>query len=173
MAASKLRMERMYDRHAGAVHALAVRLSGFNEADALDMMQETFYRAFRALSWFRGESRELAWLRRICLNIARERWRRDQVYRHKVEPLVSERWYEGRGSDAEEKLTREVLLEALNQLPAQMREVVVLRHLEGLAPKEIARELRIAEGTVRSRLCRARRELMVALGFGQGEQDDL
>lgn len=166
-------MERMYYRHAGAVHALAMRLCGFNEAEAVDLMQETFYRAFRAIPWFRGETRELAWLRRICLNMARERWRRFEVYRSKVEPRIAECWYKGRGSDAEESLTREVIIEALMKLPGHMREVVVLRHLEGLTPKEIAHELRIAEGTVRSRLCRARRELMLLLDLGQGGRNEL
>ena len=143
-------------------YALALRLVG-NEHDARDVLQETYLRAFRKLGKFRGDSGFGSWLHRITVNcsatLITKRRRSSHVELDEdieVPETRSERDPETAAGTADD---RERLVEALADLPDQMRMVVVLRDVYDLAHEEIARELGISQTAAKVRLHRARRRL--------------
>jgi RNA polymerase sigma-70 factor (ECF subfamily) len=119
-------------------------------AEAENVLQEAYARAFVRWSRVRGYDRPEAWVRRVAINLAvmvdrSLRRRARALLRLGPPPLVPE-------------LSPEAidLHDALRALPLGQRQVIVLHHLVGLPVEEIARELRLAPGTVRSRLARGR-----------------
>ena len=136
-----------------------------NEADAEDVVQDAYVRAFRFFSSLRGEDAR-AWL----LTIVRNTWYGRFAQRSSQGLTVVDLESENRpdeGLDAEAQLIRQETVErvrhALEALPADFREVLVLRELEGLSYKEIAAVVGIPIGTVMSRIARARERLLVVL----------
>lgn len=153
----------LYDLFHRRVYRLAARMVG--ESDAADLTQDVFLRVFQKIDQFRGDSRFETWLHRItvneCLQLLRRRGKRDEK-RLLSEPRVN--------SDRPgESLERQDLLEqALAQLDPDVRSVFLLRELEGMDYAEIAEAAQIPEGTVGSRLNRARRrmrEILTELGW--------
>ena len=132
-----------------------------HEADAKDLVQETFLQATRAVSRFRGQSSVYTWLHGILLNLTRH-YHRDRK-RSLFEPVSpeSERLVESPPafSQADVNTSGSALREALTKLSDVHREVVVLRYYENLRIGEIAANLGVAEGTVKSRLHYALEEL--------------
>lgn len=151
----------LVDRHAGRLYRFAYSLVG-NEADAEDIVQETFVAAFRHLRSFRAEASVKTWLTRIVVKQAAKchRWRK----RHRTLPIEAA---EGINEDKNHSGYSEQRLEAmemLNSLPAKFREIIVLRELEGYSYDEIADILGTPRGTVESRLFRARKILKDRFG---------
>ena len=149
-------------RHQSRVFNLARALTG-SDADADDLAQETFVRAFRSLGSFRGESRFQTWLYRIAINQVRTHLRRRALF-----GWFSTAREEGPGAldrlaaagDAEaDLLRRDAIDRALARLPADQRTAVTLRDLEGLEYKEIAEVTGTPVGTVMSRIARGREKL--------------
>lgn len=162
--------ETLVTRHQHRVHRLAARLTR-SDADAQDVLQETFLAAYRKLGSFRGESRFSTWLCRIATNAARMLRRRQG--RRRTEPLddyLPKFDADGRhaatpaelevASRADEMLDRKALAararEGLDRLPDTYREVFVLRDLEEMTSEEVAGLLGISAATVRQRAHRAR-----------------
>ena len=119
-------------------------------AEAENVLQEAYARAFVRWSRVRGYDRPEAWVRRVAINLAAMadrslRRRARALLRLGPPPLVPE-------------LSPELLdlRDALAALPLGQRQVIVLHHLVGLPVEEVARELRLATGTVKSRLARGR-----------------
>jgi RNA polymerase sigma-70 factor (ECF subfamily) len=152
--------------HAAAIVNLARAMTG-SDADADDLAQETFVRAWRGFSRFRGESSVRTWLHGIALNVIRthraKRSRAGQLFN-----VFSRRDAEGEdplermaaAGDLERELaTRDALDRALATLPADLRETLVLRDVQGLDYREISAVLGVPIGTVESRICRARQRL--------------
>ena len=147
------------------VYNLALRLCG-NRDDAFDLAQESFFRAWRSLSGFQFESSFSTWLFRLCSNICldwlRAKKRRPTVSLTSVDDEGEESQLElpDPGKSPEELLLaaeeREALARAMNQLPVEYREILTLRAIHDLSYTEIAEILKIKEGTVKSRLSRAR-----------------
>lgn len=125
-----------------------------HEADAKDLVQETFLQATRSASQFRGQSSVYTWLHGILLNLTRH-YHRDRK-RAVFEPVApeSEQLVESAPvfSQADVSASASALREALAKLSNVHREVVVLRYFENLKINEIATTLGIAQGTVKSRL---------------------
>jgi RNA polymerase sigma-70 factor (ECF subfamily) len=147
--------ERLVEAHAPRLYALAVRLLG-SHADADDALQETLIRAWTALPRFRGEAQLSTWLYRIALNAVhdvRTRARPDSEL-----PEVAET----RDRFEQAELGAE-LQAALAGLSDDYRAAVVLYDVVGASYLEIAELLGVAEGTVKSRIFRGRRELAAAL----------
>lgn len=158
------RLGRLFDTHHPRLYRLARRLTRTTE-DARDLVQEAFLRAARhAKSIPAGTSSEEAWLVRILINLARDRWRQAEV-RRKGSGTVLEGLRQS--SDPEPALiARSVVWQALDQLPPRRRAIVVLYELEGSTIPAIARLLGVAAVTVRWHLSVGRRELAAAVSKG-------
>jgi RNA polymerase sigma-70 factor (ECF subfamily) len=162
------RFETVVLPHLDAAYTLARYLTR-DADDAQDIVQEASLRAFRYFAGFRGsESGEgRAWLLTIVRNTART-WR-ERNRRHAEATEFDEKLHsEGIADDHPEasvvrKSESEALREAIDRLPLEFREVIVLRELEGLSYKEISDVAGVPVGTVMSRLSRARRRLEEAL----------
>jgi RNA polymerase sigma-70 factor (sigma-E family) len=143
------------DFYAGSYHRLLGQLFAVTGdlAEAENLLQEAYARAFVRWSRVRGYDRPEAWVRRVALNLAAMadrslRRRARALLRLGPPPVVPE--------FSPELLD---LRDALAALPLGQRQVIVLHHLVGLPVEEVARELRLATGTVKSRLARGRAAL--------------
>ena len=147
----------LIDRHAGRLYGVARTLTG-SDADAEDVVQETFAGACEAAGRFRGESSVKTWLTKILVRRAAKarrsgrRWSLNFLAQSAPPAPASEA--PTRGVDSRMDVT-----EMLARLSPEHREVLVLRELQGLSYEEIAAALGVPRGTVESRLHRARREL--------------
>ena len=158
--------------HMDAAHNLAKWLLR-NEQDAQDVVQEAYLRAFKSFAGFHG-SNGRAWLLTIVRNTSYTLLKK----KHAVDlttPFDEE--IHGTGSDPASPATilehsedAELIREAMDQLPAEFREIVVLRHQEGLSYKEIGDIAQIPPGTVMSRLARARGKLKEYLAARIGRE---
>ncbi len=161
-----LGFEQIVRHYSGMVFALAARLVG--PADAEDVVQETFLRAWHGLERFRGDSSLKTWLYAIALNRARARHGALARLRAVLtpgrtrgdEPFASLDDATDPALSPEENAVvaerRRLLRAALGGLPDEFRVAVVLRDLEGLSYEEVAEILAVPIGTVRSRLARGR-----------------
>ena len=151
--------------HIDAAYNLARWLTR-NDADAQDMVQEAYLRALRFFSGFRGTDAK-AWLLTIVRNTCYTWLRRNRSPELSCDfdELVQAREAEGPDPETEQLMKAQARLvnEAIEKLPIEFREVVVLRELEELSYKEIAVVLGVPIGTVMSRLARARKRLMLSL----------
>ena len=136
------------------VFRLAVRIVG--EQDAVDVMQQAFLQAFRKIGQFSRKARFETWLFRLTVNEAFQHLRRKR--RWKGSDLQHEPMDDSPGHErhAEQK---ELLEKALARLDPELRAIFVLREVDELSYRDIAQTLDIPEGTVGSRLNRARHEL--------------
>ena len=147
------------------VYNLALRMCG-NADDAFDLAQDAFFRAWRGLSGFQFESAFSTWLFRltsnVCLDWLRAKKRRPTVSLTTLDDEGEEVQMEIRdpGKSPEELLLaaedRSALAKAMNELPVEFREILTLRAIDDLSYTEIAEILHLREGTVKSRLSRAR-----------------
>jgi RNA polymerase sigma-70 factor (ECF subfamily) len=137
-----------------------------DQAEAEDVVQETFIKAYRALRRFRGESAFYTWLYRIAVNTAKNallaRGRRGMVsgaVGPRGEPLVEEehlREVATPESALASKQIADTVNAAMDALPIDLRTAIALREIEGLSYEEIAEIMGCPIGTVRSRIFRAR-----------------
>lgn len=133
-------------------------------ADAEDVAQEAFLRAYRALGQFRGQSTFKTWLYQIAANTARTHAGRRRARREQQPDAAADSgqdWasVESAGSVESSVIDRDRIDRALATLPIELRETIVLRDVEGLEYREIAVALDIPIGTVESRIFRARQRL--------------
>ena len=148
----------LYRAHTPALYALALRLTGCDQHEAEDLVQETWVRASRNMSAFRGESALRTWLCGVLVNVRRERmrsaWR--MVDAPDFEPASPPR------DDTAFDLER-----AIAALPDGARDIFVLHEVYGYAHREIAKLLGVAEGTSKSQLARARTLLRKSLNLDE------
>ena len=156
------RLGGLFDVHHQRLYRLARRLCRSAE-DARDLVQETFLRAARApASIPDGAPHEEAWLVRILVNIARDRWRRQAVQKR---ALPSHPSNGVTGSNPEMAvIAHATIWRALDRLAPRRRAILVMYELEGIAIPAIATLLDVAPVTVRWHLSRGRRELARVLG---------
>jgi RNA polymerase sigma factor (sigma-70 family) len=133
-----------------------------NEQDAQDAVQEAFLRAFKSFSGFHG-SNGRAWLLTIVRNTSYTLLKKNRVAdlttAFDEEIHASDHESVNPATILEHSEDAELIKEAMDALPAEFREILVLRHQEGLSYKEIADIAQIRQGTVMSRLARARAKL--------------
>jgi RNA polymerase sigma-70 factor (ECF subfamily) len=145
-----------------------------NEADAEDVAQEAFVKAFRNLASFRAEAKFSTWLISITLNEARSRLRRKTLLRvdsldaapgedHAVSPALLRDWREIPSEAIERAEVRLLLQQAIACLPDIYRQVFVLRDVEEMNVNETAEALNITASSVKVRLHRARMMLQKQL----------
>ena len=140
-----------------------------NAADAEDACQEAFAKAYRALGRFTSGRPFRPWLLRIVTNEARNRIRSSR--RHEALRVRAISAIHETDSDPADRLladeSRRRLLEAVEALPIQDREIIAYRYFLELPVAETAEALSIAEGTVKSRLARALERLSTQLVEGE------
>jgi RNA polymerase sigma-70 factor, ECF subfamily len=150
----------LLDRHQRVVYNLAYHILG-DRSEAEDAAQEAFMKAYMALGTFRRESSFKSWLcqitNRLCIDKLRARKTQPkQVALDEVmEPAEPER--------AEAIITQEEIQQALAKLPAHLKSVLILRHIEDLSYEEISAALEIPIGTVKTHLHRGRSALKAEL----------
>jgi RNA polymerase sigma-70 factor, ECF subfamily len=145
-----------------------------NEADAEDVAQETYLRAFQHLSQFEGRAKFSTWLLKIALHETLARYRENTRFEDlddipesgvpRVDPRRSPEQTAARSEIAE------VLQRAVDELPPTLRMVFMLREVEGMSASEAAEVLEISEGNLNVRLHRARASLREKLIKRAGEQ---
>jgi len=157
-------------RHYRGIHSMVYRMLG-NAEDASDLTQETFLRAYARLETFQRGRSFLAWLRRIATNLCIDHLRR----RGKPDVSLDERLALGsqhadpRSAERPEERVEmseasNRVMAAVHRLPEKQRAVLVLRHMEGLKLEEIASDLRLPLGTVKTLLFRGRRAVRRMVG---------
>ncbi len=144
----------MYRRHTPRLHQLVLRIVGGSEADAEDVVQETWIRAVEKLGEFRWEAAFSTWLTGIGLNVARSLLRRRGRWNEVGEDGIDAAWRPPPPTGDRIDLERAIAL-----LPAGYRAVLVLHDVEGYTHEEIGDRLGIAPGTSKSQLSHARRAL--------------
>ncbi|MCP4200674.1 MAG: sigma-70 family RNA polymerase sigma factor [bacterium] len=154
----------LYQQFESMVYNLALRMSG-NPADAEDIAQETFIRAYRHLGKFKGRSSLKTWVFRIAVNCSNTRLRRrGRHLAQRVDDSESElERAADEGRSPEERAVATDLSASvrvgLEHLPSHYREAVLLRDFEDMNYSEIAEVLGVRIGTVRSRIARGREQL--------------
>lgn len=154
--------EALYREHSPRVFALCVRLSGGTGAEATELMQDVFVRAWRGLAGFRGESAFASWLHRLTVNVMLESARSDKRRTARVVFMEDPDQIGAFSMHASDDLRLD-LEQAIAALPEGARMAFVLHEIEGYQHGEIAAQLGVAEGTVRAQLHRARKLLIQAL----------
>ena len=154
--------EEIHEAQAGFVYNLALRMAG-NPADADDVYQEVFLRVHRYRHTYRGDGLK-TWLRRITANVFCTQFRKRQREAPEEDVGVDIISLDSEpGTLLDERELGQPLAEALDCLGPVMRAAMILRGVEGLSYQEIAEMLEIPVGTVRSRLSRARLQLLTKL----------
>ncbi len=152
--------------HSPAVYSLALRLMG-SETEAEDVVQETFFNAFRAIDSFEGRSSLGTWLYRIAYNSAMMRLRQPSPPMLSVEETLSSDsqtivprqlfdWCCLPEADFETDEVRLELEQAINEMPESLKVVFVMRELEGMSTSDAAETLELSEGAIKVRLHRGR-----------------
>jgi len=152
------------------IFALTYGMLG-REEDARDATQETFIAAFRNLRGFRGEAKVSSWLHRIAVNQCITRQRRAKV---RSETALEDEQEKDAGTFAtpaihsparvvEKRQVTRAVRKAINSLPVELRQVVVMKEFEDLTFKEIADILELPLSTVKSRLYTAFKQLQMRL----------
>lgn len=165
------RLTQLFDEHFDRLFRIARRMVATAD-DALDLVQDVYVRAARAVQSIPRESDEAeAWLVRVLINIRRDAWRKEAV-RRRVSPLLGISGEPSTHAEQETDLvTRTTLWRALDSLPPRRRAVIVMFELEGMSAHAIAAVLGITTITVRWHLSRGRRELARQLKSTTGADD--
>ena len=172
--ADQANFERDAMQFAGQLYSAALRMTR-NPADAEDVVQETFLKAYRAYDTFKAGTNLKAWLYRILTNTYINRYRKKQRRPSEVELGELQDLYlykrlgeqSGASRSAEEEVLERFVdadvKQALESLPDHFRMPVLLADVDGFSYKEIAEILEIPIGTVMSRLHRGRKALQKKL----------
>ena len=147
-------VEELIDQHGDDILRLCLLYMGERQL-AEDAFQETFVRAWRHLSAFRGESSVKTWLSHIAVNVCRDMlrtpWLRMRRSARSVEVMEH--------LPAPDATPRHELMDAIRALPDKYREVIVLVYVQDMKLREAAAQLRLPVPTVSTRLRRARARL--------------
>ena len=150
--------ETLYREQSGRIFALCLRLRGGDRADATELMQDVFVRAWRRLATFRGDSAFSSWLHRLAVNTMLENARTERRRTARVLSMEDTSMLPGAAQSSGIDLRME-MEEAVASLPKGARIAFVLHDVEGYQHQEIAQQLSVSIGTVKAQLHRARRLL--------------
>ena len=150
------------------VYNLALKLTR-NEEDALDISQEAFFKAFVQLESYRGESRFSVWMYKLTYNMCIDFLRKKTKTK-----TMSLSCHDDDGNEGEIELpdmrelpedaalrreSQKIIAASIEELGASQREILIMREITAMSYSDMAATLRISEGTVKSRLARARKNL--------------
>ena len=147
-------VEELIDQHGDDILRLCLLYMGERQL-AEDAFQETFVRAWRHLSGFRGESSAKTWLSHIAVNVCRDMLRTPWLRMRRSARSVEEMEH----LPAPDATPRHELMDAIRALPDKYREVIVLVYVQDMKLREAAAQLRLPVPTVSTRLRRARARL--------------
>lgn len=165
--------------HERTVYNLCLRMTGSRE-DASDLSQEAFLKAYKSLAKFKRESRFSVWLYRLatntCIDFLRKEGRRKESLTYEDESGAIREWEvaDERYSPfrlLEQKELQKDIQAGLKGLSDDHRRILIMREIGGLSYGEIAEALELSEGTVKSRLSRARSQLAGFLTRGGNLSD--
>ena len=156
----------LLEQNQGRIYKLALRMTG-NPDDALELSQEAFLNAWKGLGRFQGESSFATWVYRLATNVCIDFLRREKRRKNLSMTISLDDEEEARQAELpderftpqgelEKRELREAIRRGLASLSEEHRRVLVLRELEGLSYAEIGALLGLEEGTVKSRIARAR-----------------
>ncbi len=174
--------ELLVTRHQKRMLNIAFRLTG-DYNDACEVVQDAFLSAYRNIGTFRGDAKFTTWLTTITVNLSKNRLKQIKARRSRMafsldDPIRTE---DGtmtvdppspNPSVLDEMMKRDlraVVQECIKKLEGLFREVLVLRDMQDFSYKEIGRILKVREGTVKSRLFRAREMVKTCLKRAAGE----
>ena len=151
--------------HYRRIYAAAFHLVG-NPEDAEDLAQDCFVKGYRALRWFRQEGSLHAWLRRILVHLARDRFRAAARLpaRSPLPAEISAKAHLGPQAELGRVELGRLVCDAIAGLPDNLRLALVLRALEGWSYDEVADATGVTPETARTQVMRARRALQRRLG---------
>ncbi|NLC84804.1 MAG: sigma-70 family RNA polymerase sigma factor [Ruminococcaceae bacterium] len=172
-AGDKEAFAELAERYSAPLYGLCFSMLG-NQSDAQDCVQETFFKAYRTFANFRQQSTVYTWLYRIAANTCYDLMRRRQRHSERSldQPLETAdgELYQQFADEADlpdemldRKETIAAVRAAIRELPENLRRILILRDIEGLAYEEIAVLENLRAGTVKSRLFRARKQLAIQL----------
>jgi len=161
---------------------IAYRMVG-NYEEACEIVQDAFVSAYRGIKNFEGRAKFSTWLSTIVINLSRNRLKQLNIRNYREELSVDDPIQSGGNKMKVEPVSNEpsvlerlerrdfqrMVQECINSLDSESKEVVILRDVQGFSYREISDILKIAEGTVKSRLSRARVELKNCLKKMAGE----
>ena len=164
--------EELVFRHRDPIYARAFSMTR-NEQDAIDLSQEAWIKGWQRLEQFQGDSSFTTWMTRICINLCLDHLRKQKRHRaDSIEELDEESGGVERQmpvvtvnptAGLERAELRKKIDDALGQLTAEHRTVLVLHEFEDMEYKEIAKTMGCSMGTVMSRLFYARRKMAALL----------
>ncbi|MEM1177902.1 MAG: sigma-70 family RNA polymerase sigma factor [Acidobacteriota bacterium] len=150
-------------RYGERIYNLALRFTGGRNGEAEDLTQDVFLKLYGHLGSYRGEVPLMAWALRLSRNLCVDYYRR---HRRRYQGTVGAEVLQFRSGDDDPlrdswlQQRRELVHQTLAEMGEEQATVVMLRDLQGMAYDEVAHILELPVGTVKSRLNRARRELM-------------
>ena len=161
--------EALVKKYEKKMFNIAFRITG-NYEDACEVVQDAFVAAYRSIRAFRGTSRFSTWLTSILINHAKNRLRQIKTRRSREACSIDDPVTTADGEvtpdppsreasvldDLEKRETQKKVQDCINALQPEFREVIVLRDLQGFSYEEMCETLKVREGTVKSRLFRAR-----------------
>jgi RNA polymerase sigma-70 factor (ECF subfamily) len=165
--------ELLIRRHDQRVYR-AARSIVRNEQDAEDITQETYLRAFQHLGDFQGRAKFSTWLLRIAIHEALARYRENACFEDLDELEQTQVATTALGGSPERSAAREevrdLLQQAIDELPPTLRTVLILREIEGMSTAEAAEALELTENNLKVRLHRAKAILREKLAARAGEE---
>ena len=159
--------EELYRSHGARMKSVAYNILG-NPSDAEDAVQEAFLRAYRGMATFKGTAQASTWVFRILVNACHDIGRQRRRRRDEIELLPEDQLPASTAHAVVDAPLRMTLEKAVAALRPRHRDVFLLFEVEGFLHREIAEILDIAEGTSKSLLFEARRELQSRLGDVRG-----
>ena len=137
-------------------HRVAQIISKFlnSSDDVSDVAQEAFIKAYKAINNFRGESSFYTWLYRIVVNAAKSYIESNSKHKHSEQGVLASKDTPDRIIESQE--LQQVIVNAMNALPEELRRAITLREVEGMSYDDISLVEKVPVGTVRSRIFRAR-----------------
>jgi len=159
--------EELYRSHGTRMKSVAYNILG-NPSDAEDAVQEAFLRAYRGMAAFKGTAQASTWVYRILVNACHDIGRQRRRRRDETELVPEDQLPASTEHAAADTPLRLTLEKAVAALRPRHRDVFLLFEVEGFLHREIAEILDIAEGSSKSLLFEARRELQSALGDARG-----
>lgn len=155
---------RLVEAYQGPVYRLILRM-GLPAAGAEEAAQEAFLAAWRGLPQFRGAAQFSTWLYRLAANAAVDWLRREKRHAGAEDIEAADRPDDSPSpqEQVEQRERRDAIRASLLTLPPDYREILLLRYMQELSYEEIAAALHLPEGTVKSRISRAKAQLRASL----------